>query len=243
MIEINANPHRLDLDATHCRRARALGVTIVDQPRRPLDRRPGRPRLRRRRGPAGGSRPGGRVQHGARWPRSPRRLERVAEVADLIENHDVCRVADPCGGSLQSYNFEGSEVRWARAGPDSVGGRDDPNAVDRPVRLHRDASRLALGRSTNSMFVLPWLIPAPSHLDFIIAGSQFDIAVGRNAGLVRMIDSNRNSGWRGHDPERDFGGQRFHPPYSRRQNDDRDGSDRNCIGRKGLSLALRRTLR
>ena len=36
MIEINANPHRLDLDAVHCRRAREKGVTIVDQPRRPL---------------------------------------------------------------------------------------------------------------------------------------------------------------------------------------------------------------
>jgi len=32
MIEINANPHRLDLDATHCRRARALGVMIVVNP-------------------------------------------------------------------------------------------------------------------------------------------------------------------------------------------------------------------
>lgn len=32
MIEINANPHRLDLDDAHCRRARALGVTIVINP-------------------------------------------------------------------------------------------------------------------------------------------------------------------------------------------------------------------
>ena len=32
MIEINASPHRLDLDATHCRRAKALGVTIVVNP-------------------------------------------------------------------------------------------------------------------------------------------------------------------------------------------------------------------
>jgi DNA polymerase (family 10) len=32
MIEINANPHRLDLDAPHCRRARARGVTIVVNP-------------------------------------------------------------------------------------------------------------------------------------------------------------------------------------------------------------------
>jgi DNA polymerase (family 10) len=32
MIEINANPHRLDLDAPHCRRARAAGVTIVINP-------------------------------------------------------------------------------------------------------------------------------------------------------------------------------------------------------------------
>jgi DNA polymerase (family 10) len=32
MIEINANPHRLDLDATHCRRARQKGVTIVINP-------------------------------------------------------------------------------------------------------------------------------------------------------------------------------------------------------------------
>ncbi|MFI5456999.1 MAG: DNA polymerase/3'-5' exonuclease PolX [Isosphaerales bacterium] len=32
LIEINANPHRLDLDATHCRRARQKGVTIVINP-------------------------------------------------------------------------------------------------------------------------------------------------------------------------------------------------------------------
>jgi DNA polymerase (family 10) len=32
MIEINANPHRLDLDAVHCRRARERGVTIVINP-------------------------------------------------------------------------------------------------------------------------------------------------------------------------------------------------------------------
>jgi DNA polymerase (family 10) len=32
MIEINANPHRLDLDAPHCRRAKALGVPIVVNP-------------------------------------------------------------------------------------------------------------------------------------------------------------------------------------------------------------------
>jgi DNA polymerase (family 10) len=32
MIEINANPHRLDLDAVHCRRARQKGVKIVINP-------------------------------------------------------------------------------------------------------------------------------------------------------------------------------------------------------------------
>ncbi len=32
MIEINANPHRLDLDAPHCRRAKEAGVTIVINP-------------------------------------------------------------------------------------------------------------------------------------------------------------------------------------------------------------------
>ncbi len=32
MIEINANPHRLDLDDTHARRAKALGVTIAINP-------------------------------------------------------------------------------------------------------------------------------------------------------------------------------------------------------------------
>jgi DNA polymerase (family 10) len=32
MIEINANPHRLDLDAEHCRKAKALGVPIVINP-------------------------------------------------------------------------------------------------------------------------------------------------------------------------------------------------------------------
>lgn len=32
MIEINANPHRLDLDAEHCRKAKQCGVTIVINP-------------------------------------------------------------------------------------------------------------------------------------------------------------------------------------------------------------------
>ncbi len=32
MIEINANPHRLDLDAVHCRRARDQGVMIPINP-------------------------------------------------------------------------------------------------------------------------------------------------------------------------------------------------------------------
>jgi DNA polymerase (family X) len=32
MIEINANPHRLDLDAVHCRRAHQKGVTLVINP-------------------------------------------------------------------------------------------------------------------------------------------------------------------------------------------------------------------
>jgi DNA polymerase (family 10) len=32
MIEINANPHRLDLDAVHCRRARQKGVMIIINP-------------------------------------------------------------------------------------------------------------------------------------------------------------------------------------------------------------------
>jgi DNA polymerase (family 10) len=32
MIEINANPHRLDLDAAHCRRAKVAGVPIVVNP-------------------------------------------------------------------------------------------------------------------------------------------------------------------------------------------------------------------
>jgi DNA polymerase (family 10) len=32
MIEINANPHRLDLDAPHCRRAKEAGVSIVINP-------------------------------------------------------------------------------------------------------------------------------------------------------------------------------------------------------------------
>ena len=32
MIEINANPYRLDLDWVHCKRARQLGVQIVINP-------------------------------------------------------------------------------------------------------------------------------------------------------------------------------------------------------------------
>ena len=32
MIEINANPHRLDLDDVHCRRAKERGVRIVINP-------------------------------------------------------------------------------------------------------------------------------------------------------------------------------------------------------------------
>ena len=39
MIEINANPHRLDLDWVHARQGRTRPeCAIVDQPRRPLDR-------------------------------------------------------------------------------------------------------------------------------------------------------------------------------------------------------------
>jgi DNA polymerase (family 10) len=32
MIEINANPYRLDLDWIHCKRAKALGVPLVINP-------------------------------------------------------------------------------------------------------------------------------------------------------------------------------------------------------------------
>jgi DNA polymerase (family 10) len=32
LIEINADPHRLDLDDVHCRKARALGIPIVINP-------------------------------------------------------------------------------------------------------------------------------------------------------------------------------------------------------------------
>jgi DNA polymerase (family X) len=32
MIEINADPHRLDLDWIHCKRAKALGVMLVINP-------------------------------------------------------------------------------------------------------------------------------------------------------------------------------------------------------------------
>src|SRR5439155_7122513 len=32
MIEINANPYRLDLDWIHCKRAKALGVPLVSNP-------------------------------------------------------------------------------------------------------------------------------------------------------------------------------------------------------------------
>ncbi|MFQ3594388.1 MAG: PHP domain-containing protein, partial [Gemmataceae bacterium] len=32
LIEINADPHRLDLDWTHCKRAKALGVRLVINP-------------------------------------------------------------------------------------------------------------------------------------------------------------------------------------------------------------------
>ena len=37
MIEINAQPDRLDLDWTYCKRAKAMGVPTRHQPRRPLD--------------------------------------------------------------------------------------------------------------------------------------------------------------------------------------------------------------
>jgi DNA polymerase (family X) len=32
MVEINADPHRLDLDWVHCKRAKAMGVTLVINP-------------------------------------------------------------------------------------------------------------------------------------------------------------------------------------------------------------------
>ena len=51
MIEINANPHRLDIDAVHCRRARQKGVQDRHQSRRPRHRRSGRPGVRHLRRP------------------------------------------------------------------------------------------------------------------------------------------------------------------------------------------------
>ena len=98
MIEINANPHRLDLDATHCRRAHALGVTIVDQPRRPLDRRPGGPGLRDRRRPPRGARPGRRLQHAPPAERSPALETRRTALVGLRFTTAVGAVAPLRGG-------------------------------------------------------------------------------------------------------------------------------------------------
>ena len=105
MIEINANPHRLDLDATHCRRARQKGVTIVDQPRRALDRRAGRPGLRHRRRPPRGTRAGPTCSTRPRSGRSPSALERAGDDADRCI-HDVPPFGLSCGGSGRFYNFE-----------------------------------------------------------------------------------------------------------------------------------------
>ena len=63
MIEINANPHRLDLDAVALPPRPGAGRDDRHQPRRPLDRRPGRPRLRGRGRPPRGPRAGRRLQH------------------------------------------------------------------------------------------------------------------------------------------------------------------------------------
>ena len=71
MVEINANPHRLDLDPTHARKARARGIAIPINPGRPRHRRLRRPGLRRRGRPQGGPGGGRRLQR--RRPRRGRR--------------------------------------------------------------------------------------------------------------------------------------------------------------------------
>ncbi len=66
MIEINANPHRLDLDAVHCRRAAEKGVDDRDQSRCALRRRAGRPGLWDLGGPPRLAGEGGRLEHRSR---------------------------------------------------------------------------------------------------------------------------------------------------------------------------------
>ena len=63
MIEINANPHRLDLDWIHCKRAKALGVKLVINPDAHSTDELAYHALRRRRGPARLAGEGGCVQH------------------------------------------------------------------------------------------------------------------------------------------------------------------------------------
>ena len=63
MIEINANPHRLDLDAVHCRHARDKGVKIVINPDAHCRRRPRGPGLRDLGGPTRMAREGRRLEH------------------------------------------------------------------------------------------------------------------------------------------------------------------------------------
>ena len=75
-IEINANPHRLDLDDEHARRAKAAGVQIVINPdcaRRERVRRPG---LRDWRGPTSGAHARRRAERPAPRQRSSGDLRR-----------------------------------------------------------------------------------------------------------------------------------------------------------------------
>ena len=138
MIEINANPHRLDLDAVHARRARRRGVKIVINPDAhatggldDLDYGIGVAR-RAWLGPsdvvntadaAGRRPPAGRP---VRWP--------------IVSNRDDRR-RRPCGSAAVSYNGRGGPSIDAppagRARPDadevarSAAGRRDPRSTPR----------------------------------------------------------------------------------------------------------------
>ncbi len=63
MVEINASPHRLDIDWFHCKRAKALGVPLVINPDAHSTERNCAYKIRRRCGPARLAGKEGRVQH------------------------------------------------------------------------------------------------------------------------------------------------------------------------------------
>ena len=112
MIEINANPHRLDLDAVHCRRARQKGVTIVINPDAHSTQGLARPGFRHRRGPPGVADRATTCSTPHRWNGS-RELERLRGVRTGDRRS---RRSSPDSRRVEHRHFRCKRIAWALLG-------------------------------------------------------------------------------------------------------------------------------